>query len=151
MNQIKQKIPVNFMCNIFYYFLEKHIPKHLQKKTFRQHFTFFAWSLSVILRKVNWEFFQEGVSWTFFRVTLKAFIRIQISVWTIQNYYLDHLRHVRDTFGTIRQLKIIFEMRFSKTVARKWVEIRFLPYCVRIGACTSLFLSSEAKSFDYYG
>ena len=29
-------------------------------------------------------------------------------MWTIHNYYLDHLRYARDTFETIRPLKIIF-------------------------------------------
>ena len=53
-------------------------------------------------------FFFRGGSWNFFRVTLKAFIPIQMTVWTIQNDYLDHVRHAWDIFGTIRPLKIIF-------------------------------------------
>ena len=33
-------------------------------------------------------------SWIFFRVTLKAFIRTRMTVWTIQNDYFDHVRHL---------------------------------------------------------
>ena len=54
------------------------------------------------------DFLAGGVSRIFFRVTLKAFIRIRMTVWTIQNDYFDHVRHVWDIFGTIRPLKIIF-------------------------------------------
>ena len=39
----------------------------------------------------------------------------RMTVWSIQNDYFDHVRHVWDIFGTIRPLKIIFEI--SKTSA----------------------------------
>ena len=44
----------------------------------------------------------------FFRVILKAFISIRMTLGTIQIDYFDYVRHVWDIFGTIRPLKIIF-------------------------------------------
>ena len=43
----------------------------------------------------KWGFlFLGGGSWIFFRVTLKAFISIRMTLETIQNDYFDHVRHV---------------------------------------------------------
>ena len=44
----------------------------------------------------------------FFRVTLKAFISIRMTLATTQNNYFDYMRHVWDIFGTISPLKTIF-------------------------------------------
>ena len=44
----------------------------------------------------------------FFRFTLKTFISIRMTLETIQDDYIDYVRHVWDIFGTIRPLKIIF-------------------------------------------
>jgi len=70
---------------------------------------------SKVKESIMWGFFFGVRSWTFFRVTLKAFIPIQMNVWSIQNDYLDHVRHVWDIFGTIRPLKIFFcKLHFRK-------------------------------------
>ena len=59
--------------------------------------------------QVNLNYLKQVLgSWNFSRVTLKAFIRIRMTLWTIQNDYFDHVRHVWDIFGNIRSLKIIF-------------------------------------------
>ena len=105
------------------------------------------WSWLSSLLDTHGDFLGGNVSFFFFTVTLKAFITIQMTVWTIQNDYLDHVRHVWDIFGTIRLLKLIFQIKFSKTIDWKWVKIRFLPYCDLIKAFTTL-VSSETKSFD---
>ena len=54
------------------------------------------------------EFFLRGSWGIFFRVTLKTFISIRMTLGIIQNDYFDHVRHAWDIFGTIRSLKMIF-------------------------------------------
>ena len=55
------------------------------------------------------EFFLRGSRGIFFRVTLKTFISIRM------------------TLGIIRPLKSFFEIRFSKTSSWKWIKYVFWP------------------------
>ena len=69
--------------------------------------------------------FKGGVSWIFFRFTLKAFISIRMTVGIISNDYFYYVRHVSDIFGTIRPLKIIFWDYIFENFRLKITKIRF--------------------------
>ena len=59
--------------------------------------------------------------------------------------YLDHLRHVRDIFGTIRVLKIICCDQTFENLRLKMSKNTFLPYCEWIRAFTTFFKLRNEK------
>ena len=58
-----------------------------------------------VASKTIWRFFRGSWTSLSFTLNLRAFIKIQMTVCPIQNDYLDHLRYVWNTFGTIQSMK----------------------------------------------
>ena len=138
--------PGKLVCFQAYKLLTPH-EGYLQGSLFWTYF-----SLCIVL--VNFSqhvgmFFKVGGGQVFFHSLSKGFYDSPNNCMNHSKWLLDHVRHVWDIFGIIWPLKIIFQIRFSKTFAWKWVKNTFfILFRLDEGI---YYVNPETKSFHDCG